>query len=101
MKGVMGKVGATLTEGSGGRGIQRELWVRGRTPHTIAVDGQVSSSQPTGRTWPRMALNRAQYTLTTLCKNGGFLMMTFSNMIVGFLRMNFEADDVMFHVSKS
>lgn len=38
MKGVMGKVGATLTEGSGGRVIQRELWVRERTPHTIAVD---------------------------------------------------------------
>lgn len=27
-------------------------------------------------------------------------MMTFSDMIAQFLRMNFEADDVMFHVSK-
>lgn len=38
MKGVMGKVEATLTEDRGGRVIQRELWFRGKTPHTIAVD---------------------------------------------------------------
>lgn len=38
MKGVVGKVEATLTVDSGGRVIQRKLWLRGRTPHTIAVD---------------------------------------------------------------
>lgn len=38
MKRVIGKVEATLTKDSGGRVIQRELWFRGRTPHTIAVD---------------------------------------------------------------
>lgn len=27
-------------------------------------------------------------------------MMTFGNVIMGFLRMNFEADDVLYHVSK-